>query len=353
MPGVATARLNPHYTFDSFVIGKSNRLAFEAARAIAAKPGQDHNPLFLHGKSGVGKTHLLYAIGHAIAVARPGARVVLGSSERFTNEFVEGLSRGARALSTFRRKYRECDALLVDDVQFLADRRKTTQELSRIIDVLHQRAVQVVLASGENPKDLSPAERESAAGLEERLDYRRFTGSTRARIGGPAFEARAAILRMKAAADAIALPEGVAAFLATHLPSNVRVLEGALVRMAALASLRDEPLSESLAHEVFADVIPPTGRRCVEAIRDEVARLYGIPAAKLKGRDRTRKVLIARQVAIYLARNVARHTFAEIAAKFGKRSRAGAVTAERRVRALIAADPQLAQEVAALIRHLT
>src|SRR5690242_5552041 len=258
-------RPNPRYTFDTFVVGESNRFAFAAAQAVAAKPGQNYNPLFLHGDSGLGKTHLLHAIAHAILGSKPGARVAIVSSERYTNEFVEALSRGASSMTEFRRKYRECGALLVDDVQFLAGRDKTAEEFFHTFNALHDHQVQIVLSSDRSPKELK--------GLEERL-CSRFEWGMRVQIDVPEFETRAAILKKKATVEGMELSEAVASLLATHIKSNVRELEGALMRVAAFASLKGEPISESLARDVLGDVIPPPGYKpSIERIQEEVAKL--------------------------------------------------------------------------------
>jgi chromosomal replication initiator protein len=242
------ARPNPRYTFDTFVVGESNRFAFAAAQAVAAKPGRAWNPLFLHGDSGLGKTHLLHALAHAILDKHRGGRVAIVSSERYTNDFVDALSKNT--MQDFRRKYRECGALLVDDVQFFAGRDKTAEEFFHTFNALYEQNIQIVLSSDRSPKELR--------GLEERL-CSRFEWGMRVSVEPPEFETRAAILKKKAGVEHIELPDDVASLLATHIRSNVRELEGALMRLAAFASLKTEPISIGLARDVLADVIPPPG----------------------------------------------------------------------------------------------
>jgi chromosomal replication initiator protein len=337
-------RPNPRYTFDTFVVGESNRFAFAAAQAVASKPGKNYNPLFLHGDSGLGKTHLLHAIAHEIMRSQNGVRVAIVSSERYTNEFVEALSRGAGSMTDFRRKYRECGALLVDDVQFLAGRDKTAEEFFHTFNALHEHEVQIVLSSDRSPKELK--------GLEDRL-CSRFEWGMRVQIDVPEFETRAAILRKKAAVERIELSDVVASLLATHIRSNVRELEGALMRVAAFASLKSEPISESLARDVLGDVIPPPGYKpSIERIQEEVARYYDLTVPKLTSPNREQKIALPRQVAMYLCRTLAGETLQQIADKFNKKDHTTVMAAEKRVRELLDSDAGVTGDVAALTAKL-
>jgi chromosomal replication initiator protein len=335
-------RPNPRYPFESFVVGESNRFAFAAAQAVAGKPGQSWNPLFLWGDSGLGKTHLLHAIANAIMGERPGTRVAIVSSEKYTNDFVDALSKNSMA--DFRHKYRECGALLVDDVQFFSGRDKTAEEFFHTFNELHNRHVQIVLSSDRSPKELK--------GLEERL-ITRFEWGMRIQIDVPEFETRAAILKKKAELERIELPDQVAALLATHIKSNVRELEGALMRLAAFASLKAEPISEPLARDVLADVIPPPGYRpSIEKIQEEVAAHYGLTVAKLTSSSREQKVALPRQVAMYLCRDLAKDTLQTIAEKFNKKDHTTVIAAVDRVVELMAADAKLRGEVQLLATQL-
>jgi chromosomal replication initiator protein len=341
--GAGEARLNPRYTFDTFVVGESNRFAFAAAQAVAAKPGKAWNPLFLHGDSGLGKTHLLHAIAQSIPLARPGARIAVVSSERYTNDFVDALSRNT--MQDFRRKYRECGALLVDDVQFFAGRDKTAEEFFHTFNALYDQNIQIVLSSDRSPKELK--------GLEERL-CSRFEWGMRVQVEPPEFETRAAILKRKAEGEQIELPDDVSKLLATHIKSNVRELEGALMRLAAFASLKAEPISVSLARDVLSDVIPPPGYRpSIERIQEAVAAHYGLTVAKLTSISREQKIALPRQVAMFLCRELARETLQSIAEKFNKKDHTTVIAAVERIREGMAQDPALQGAVATLIAKLT
>ncbi|HEU4384900.1 MAG TPA: chromosomal replication initiator protein DnaA [Anaeromyxobacteraceae bacterium] len=342
LPPPGEVRPNPRYTFETFVVGESNRFAFAAAQAVAGKPGQAWNPLFFHGDSGLGKTHLLHAIAHAIPLARPGARVAIVSSERYTNDFVDALSKNT--MQEFRRKYRECGALLVDDVQFFAGRDKTAEEFFHTFNALHEQGVQIVLSSDRSPKELK--------GLEDRL-ITRFEWGMRVSVEPPEFETRAAILKKKAETERIDLPDEVAALLATHIKSNVRELEGALMRLAAFASLKGETVSVALARDVLSDVIPPPGYRpSIERIQEAVAAHYGLTVAKLTSVSREQKVALPRQVAMYLCRELARETLQSIAEKFNKKDHTTVIAAVERIRELLVQEAEVRQAVTALTTRL-
>ncbi len=334
-PGPGETRPNPRYLFDTFVVGESNRFAVAAAEAVAKTPGRSWNPLFLHGDSGLGKTHLLHAIANAIHQNTPGARVAIVTSERYTNDFVDALSRNTMA--DFRRKYRECGALLVDDVQFFAGRDKTAEEFFHTFNTLYEQNVQIVLSSDRSPKELK--------GLEERL-CSRFEWGMRVHIDTPEFETRAAILKKKALAERIDLADDVTSLLATHIKSNVRELEGALMRLAAFASLKGEPISIALARDVLSDVIPPPGYRpSIERIQEAVAAHYGITVARLTSSSREQKIALPRQVAMFLCRELAKETLQTIAEKFNKKDHTTVISAIERVNDLSLSDLEVRQAV--------
>jgi chromosomal replication initiator protein len=321
-------RPNSRYSFETFVVGDSNQFAFHAARAVADNPGHVWNPLFLHGDSGLGKTHLLHALAHAILAKHRGGRVAIVSSERYTNDFVAALSRGG--MDEFRRKYRECSALLVDDVQFLAGKDKTAEEFFHTFNELHEHHVQIVLSSDRSPKELK--------GLDARL-CSRFEWGMRVQIEAPEFETRAAILKKKAEDEKIALPDEVTQLLANHIRSNVRELEGALMRLAAFASLKGEPITIALARDVLGDQIPPVGYRPpIERIQETVAAHYGLTVAKLTSSSREQKVALPRQVAMYLCRELAQEKLQLIAEKFNKKDHTTVISAVDRVKALMETD---------------
>jgi chromosomal replication initiator protein len=334
-------RPNPRYLFDTFVVGASNHFAFAAAQAVAANPGRTWNPLFLHGDSGLGKTHLLHAVAHAIH-QKSGGRVAIVSSERYTNDFVAALSKGT--MEEFRRKYRECSALLVDDVQFLAGKDKTAEEFFHTFNELHDHHVQIVLSSDRSPKELK--------GLDDRL-CSRFEWGMRVQIEAPEFETRAAILKKKAEVETIAVPDEVTQLLAQHIRSNVRELEGALMRLAAFASLKSEPITIPLARDVLSDVIPPEGYKpTIERIQEAVAAHYGMTVAKLTSASREQKIALPRQVAMWLCRTLADETLQSIAEKFNKKDHTTVIAAVERVNGLLETDPQVKAAVTALTQKL-
>jgi chromosomal replication initiator protein len=336
------SRPNPRYVFDTFVVGASNHFAFAAAQAVAQNPGRTWNPLFLHGDSGLGKTHLLHAVAAAILEKQGGGRVAIVSSERYTNDFVAALSKGM--MDEFRRKYRECSALLVDDVQFLAGKDKTAEEFFHTFNELHDHHVQIVLSSDRSPKELK--------GLDERL-CSRFEWGMRVQIEAPEFETRAAILQKKASVESIQLPHDVTELLAQHIRSNVRELEGALMRVAAFASLKKEPITVQLARDVLGDVIPPPGYRPpIEKIQDAVAAHYGLTVAKLTSASREQKVALPRQVAMYLCRELAKEKFQSIAEKFNKKDHTTVIAAVDRIRQLMATDGSVSSALQALTAKL-
>ena len=342
-PVPGETRPNPRYLFDTFVVGESNRFAVAAAEAVAKTPGRSWNPLFLHGDSGLGKTHLLHAIANAIHGNTPGARVAIVTSERYTNDFVDALSRNTMA--DFRRKYRECGALLVDDVQFFAGRDKTAEEFFHTFNTLYEQNVQIVLSSDRSPKELK--------GLEERL-CSRFEWGMRVHIDTPEFETRAAILKKKALAERIDLSDDVTSLLATHIKSNVRELEGALMRLAAFASLKGEPISIALARDVLSDVIPPPGYRpSIERIQEAVAAHYGITVARLTSPSREQKIALPRQVAMFLCRELAKETLQTIAEKFNKKDHTTVISAIERVNELSLSDLEVRQAVETLRASVT
>ena len=335
-------RPSARYTFETFVVGESNRFAFAAAQAVAQKPGHAWNPLFLHGDSGLGKTHLLHAIGNAILASSPGGPVAVVTSERYTNDFVDALRKGT--LDEFRRRYRECAALLIDDVQFFAGKDKTAEEFFHTFNTLYEQGVQIVLSSDRSPKELR--------GLEERL-CSRFEWGMRVQIDVPEFETRAAILKKKAEQEQIDLPDEVATLLATHIRSNVRELHGALTKISAFASLKSEPISTRLARDVLSDVIPPPGYKpTIERIQEATAAHYGLTVAKLTSSSREQKIAIPRQVAMFLCRELAKETFQLIAEKFNKKDHSTVISAKGRVEELLGQDPAIQTAVATLTQKL-
>ena len=272
----------------------------------------------------------------------PGGPVAVVTSERYTNDFVDALRKGT--LDEFRRRYRECAALLIDDVQFFAGKDKTAEEFFHTFNTLYEQGVQIVLSSDRSPKELK--------GLEERL-CSRFEWGMRVQIDVPEFETRAAILKKKAELEQIDLPDEVATLLATHIRSNVRELHGALTKLSAFASLKAEPISVRLARDVLSDVIPPPGYKpTIERIQEATAAHYGLTVAKLTSASREQKIAIPRQVAMFLCRELAKETFQLIAEKFNKKDHSTVISAKERVEELLGQDPEIQTAVATLTQKL-
>ncbi len=337
--------LHPRYTFESFVVGPSNQLAHAASLAVAEAPGGRHNPLFLYGGVGLGKTHLMNAIGQRIRKRAPNARILYVSAERFTNEFVRALQH--RRIEAFHRRYREqCDVLLLDDVQFLASKEQTQEEFFHTFNALYHADRQVVVSS-----DLEPAR---IAGLQERL-ISRFQSGLVADIQPPELDTRIAILRAKAALEGVDLDEGVAEAIARRIRSNVRALEGTLTRLLVRAQLLGRPLEAAWVCERLdeegASASGETPRLRIEAVQRAVATHFGLRVADLRARNRARHVTLARQVAMYLCRRRAGASLPEIGRRFG-RDHTTVLHAERRIAKLAKVEPDVRETLLALERKL-
>lgn len=331
------ARLNGRFTFDTFVVADSNQLPAAAAQAVSDKPGHAYNPLYIYGGTGLGKTHLLQAVGNHIWERDPSQRVVFLSSEQFTNEYVESVRE--HRMGDFRRKFREeCDVLLIDDIQFLGKREETQKEFFYTFNTLYEMGKAIVLTS-----DTVPAE---IPGLEERLRSR-FTMGLLTDIREPSYETRVAILQKKAAAEGLDLPDSVAHFIAKHIQKNVRELEGALVKLSAVHSLTRQQVTEEFASEVLRDILPANRSVDIDAIQREVARFYKVTVEALKEDRRHKALAHARQVAMYLSRKLTKSSFPEIGARFGK-DHSTVISAVRKMEGLRATDSTVQRELGEL-----
>ena len=344
-PGEPTARLNPKYLFDTFVIGASNRFAHAAAVAVAEAPAKAYNPLFIYGESGLGKTHLLHAIGHYARSLYPGTRVRYVSSEEFTNEFINSIRDGKA--DTFRKRYRDMDILLVDDVQFLADKESTQEEFFHTFNTLHNANKQIVLSSDRPPKALET--------LEDRL-RNRFEWGLITDVQPPELETRIAILRKKAVQEQLNAPPEVLEFIASRISRNIRELEGALIRVTAFASLNRQPVDLGLTEIVLKDLIPggedATPEITASAIMAATADYFGLTVDDLCGSSRSRVLVTARQIAMYLCRELTDLSLPKIGGQFGGRDHTTVMHADRKIRALMAERRSIYNQVTELTNRI-
>nr|WP_082101720.1 chromosomal replication initiator protein DnaA [Demequina rhizosphaerae] len=334
-PVVEDPHLNPRYTFDTFVIGPSNRFAHAAALAVAESPGKTYNPLFIYGGSGLGKTHLLHAIGHYTRHLKPQTRVRYVNSEEFTNDFINSI-RDDRSLS-FKRTYREVDVLLIDDIQFLQGKEQTLEEFFHTFNALHNAGKHVVITSDVSPRNLD--------GIEERMRTR-FEWGLMTDVQPPDLETRIAILRKKAAADAVQAPSDVLEYIASNITSNIRELEGALIRVTAFAALNRQPVDLSLAQVVLKDLISDDDSEITAAaIIGKTAEYFGISLEDLTGTSRSRVFVTARQIAMYLCRQLTDLSLPKIGEHFGGKDHTTVMYAVKKVEDQIAQRRQMYNQV--------
>jgi chromosomal replication initiator protein len=340
---IEPARLNPKYTFETFVIGASNRFAHAAAVAVAEAPAKAYNPLFIYGESGLGKTHLLHAIGHYAMGLFHGARVRYVSSEEFTNDFINSIRDGKA--EGFRRRYREVDVLLVDDIQFLENKEQTQEEFFHTFNTLHNANKQIVISSDRPPKQLVT--------LEDRL-RNRFEWGLLTDVQPPELETRIAILRKKAAQERLNVPNDVMEYIASKIASNIRELEGALIRVTAFASLNRQGVDLSLAEVVLKDLIPDNQGPEITAatIMGATASYFGISLEDLCGSSRSRVLVTARQVAMYLCRELTDLSLPKIGQLFGGRDHTTVMHADRKIRSLMAERRSIYNQVTELTNRI-
>ena len=336
-------RLNPKYTFETFVIGSSNRFAHAAAVAVAESPAKAYNPLFIYGSSGLGKTHLLHAIGHYVSQLGNARLVRYVSTEEFTNDFINSVRDDKT--SAFQRRYRDVDVLLIDDIQFLESRERTQEEFFHTFNALHNSSKQIVITSDRSPKQLST--------LEERLRTR-FEWGLLADIQPPDLETRIAILQKKAAQEGLQAPDEVLEFIASRISNSIRELEGALIRVTAFASLTRSPVELALAEEVLRDFIPDGSepKVTVEQIMASTADYFGVSLEDLRGHSRSRVLVNARQVAMYLCRELTELSLPRIGQAFGGRDHTTVMHADRKIRQQMAERRSLFNQIAELTNRI-
>jgi chromosomal replication initiator protein len=328
--------LNPKYIFDTFVIGSGNRFAHAASLAVAEAPAKAYNPLFIYGGVGLGKTHLMHAIGHYVLDHNPSAKVVYLSSEKFTNEFINSI-RDNKA-ENFRNKYRNVDILLIDDIQFLAGKESTQEEFFHTFNALHEESKQIIISSDRPPREIPT--------LEDRLRSR-FEWGLITDITPPDLETRIAILRKKAKAEGLDIPNEVMLYIANQIDSNIRELEGALIRVVAYSSLINKDINADLAAEALKDIIPSSKPKVITIL--EIQRIVGehfsIKLEDFKAKKRTKSVAFPRQIAMYLSRELTDHSLPKIGEEFGGRDHTTVIHAHEKISKLLQSDSQLQKQV--------
>lgn len=342
-PSALETRLNPKYTFETFVIGSSNRFPHAAAVAVAEAPGKAYNPLLVYGESGLGKTHLLHAIGHYVRSLYSNAKVRYVSSEEFTNEFINAIRDDRQ--DRFKRRYRDVDVLLIDDIQFLEGKTQTQEEFFHTFNTLHNANKQIVLTSDRAPKRLEA--------LEDRL-RNRFEWGLITDVQPPDLETRIAILRKKAAMDRLTAPPDVLEFIASKIQTNIRELEGALIRVTAFANLNRQEVDMTLAEIVLKDLIPEGGEPEIThaLIIAQTAAYFGVSLEDLTGPSRGRHLVMARQIGMYLCRELTSMSLPQIGREFGGRDHTTVMYADRKIRQLLAERRAVFNQVSELTNRV-
>ena len=336
--------LNPKYTFDSFVIGNSNRFAHAASLAVAEAPAKAYNPLFIYGGVGLGKTHLMHAIGHYILDSNPNARVEYVSSEKFTNELINAIKDDKN--EEFRNKYRNVDVLLIDDIQFIAGKERTQEEFFHTFNALHDANKQIILSSDRPPKEIPT--------LEDRLRSR-FEWGLIADIQVPDFETRMAILKKKADVEKLNVANEVMVYIATKIKSNIRELEGALIRIVAYSSLTNKEITVDLASEALKDIISKKQGKniTISIIQDIVASYFNLRIEDLKSQRRTRNIAYPRQIAMYLSRKLTDMSLPKIGEEFGGRDHTTVIHAYEKISENLNTDESLQHTIEDITKKLS
>ncbi len=328
--------LNPRYTFSSFVVGASNRFAHATAESISKSPGTQYNPYFIYGGVGLGKTHLMHSLGNALRREQPKARVLYTTSEQFVNEFIKSI--GDNRTEDFRSKYRHLDCLLIDDIQFLIGKHSSEQEFFHTFNALFETRKQIVISSDRSPKDMSPSE--------QRL-ISRFEWGVVADVRPPDLETRIAILRKKAAAEQLDIPDDVILFVAAAIKTNIRELEGALIRLKAFSSMSGAVLTVDSAKEILHDCLSQEGSSPVriETIQKVVAQKYSVDVKDLKSHQRSASVVLPRQLAMYLACTMTELSYADVGKAFGGKDHSTVHHAKGKILKKIEQDPFTAETI--------
>lgn len=340
---IVKSQLNPKYIFDTFVIGNSNRFAHAASLAVAEAPAMAYNPLFIYGGVGLGKTHLMHAIGHYILNQNPKANVVYVSSEKFTNELINSIRDDQNV--EFRNKYRNVDVLLIDDIQFIAGKERTQEEFFHTFNALHDANKQIIISSDRTPKEIPT--------LEDRLRSR-FEWGLIADIQAPDLETRIAILRKKAQMENIDVPNDIMVYIATKIKSNIRELEGALIRIVAYSSLTNREVSIELAEEALKDILSNTKPKevNVDFIKETVSKNFDIKMEDFNSKKRTRNISYPRQIAMYLCRELTDLSLPKIGEEFGGRDHTTVIHAYEKISTELETDSELKSKIDNLIKEI-
>jgi len=329
--------LNPKYTFDTFVVGHGNRFAHAASQAVAEAPAKAYNPLFIYGGVGLGKTHLMQAIAHYVIRSNRAAKVMYVTSEKFTNDLINSIS--SNTTESFRKKYRSVDLLMIDDIQFLAGKDRTKEEFFHTFNTLHEASKQIVISSDRPPKEIPT--------LEERL-WSRFEWGLIADIQPPDLETRIAILKKKSELEELAVPQEVLTLIATKMVSNIRELEGALIKVIAYASLTGEEIAMSMAESILKDIMSPAKDRShvdIDLIKKVTAEYYSIKIDDMTAKTRKREITTARQVAMYLARTMTNASLPKIGEEFGGRDHTTVMHANDKIAEELKTNPEIEEAV--------
>ena len=338
-------RFNPRYNFESFVVGTSNRFAHAAALAVADRPAKNYNPLFIYGGSGLGKTHLMHAIGHRVMQNNPNANILYISTETFTNEFISAVRQGN--IDKFKLRYRNADILLIDDIQFLAGKETTQEEFFHTFNALYEQGKQIVISSDRHPKEI--------ATLEERLRSR-FEGGLITDVQQPDLETRIAILQYKAEMENLKITEDSIAYIATNIPSNIRELEGALNRVKYYAMVNGTPIINlALTETVMEDILPHKKKQALtpELIKDSVASYFGLQSSDLVSPRRDQSITKPRHIAMYLCQTLLNMSLNEIGDNFGKRDHTTVLHGTKKITADLKTDINLQKNVKDLTEMIT
>lgn len=342
-PDNAKHMLNPRYVFDTFVIGSGNRFAHAASLAVAEAPAKAYNPLFIYGGVGLGKTHLMHAVGHYVQQHKENAKVMYLSSEKFTNEFISSIR--DNKTEEFRTKYRNVDVLLIDDIQFLAGKEGTQEEFFHTFNTLYDEQKQIIISSDRPPKEIPT--------LEDRLRSR-FEWGLITDITPPDLETRIAILRKKAKADGLDIPNEVMLYIANQIDSNIRELEGALIRVVAYSSLVNKDITAGLAAEALKDIIPNSKSTVItiSSIQEVVGEYFHVKLEDFKAKKRTKSIAFPRQIAMYLSRELTDASLPKIGDEFGGRDHTTVIHAHEKITQLLKSDTTLKNDIAEIEKNL-